>query len=66
MTRHEDSRSQLAPMVKPEMRPTKTGWCNERKHTPQAATCPICRAVLAIGPSFQDHVFWCRRENHDE
>jgi len=66
MTCREDSSSVLAPMTKPAWRYDRGGITNRRKYTPQAMRCPVCQALVAIGPSFQDHVFWCRRENHDE
>jgi len=27
----------------------------------QAARCPVCKALLAVGQSFDQHVFFCRR-----
>ena len=31
------------------------------RRTPQAQRCPHCNALVAVGDSFKDHTFWCKR-----
>ena len=31
------------------------------RSTPQAQRCPRCKALLAIGDSYNHHIFWCDR-----
>lgn len=30
-------------------------------HMPQAQRCQRCKALLAVGHSFEDHIFFCKR-----
>ena len=32
-------------------------------HTPQAARCPRCKALLAVGDSYHHHVYFCARSS---
>ena len=31
------------------------------RSTPQAQRCLRCNALVAVGDSFKDHIFWCKR-----
>lgn len=61
MTRHEDSRSKLAPVENREHRYSRKNGGILDIYTPQAARCPVCHALVLVGHSFADHVFWCKR-----
>ena len=53
----------IAPVAKPETRFHSAMGCKiaSVRHEAQAARCPVCHALVAAGPSFKDHVYFCRR-----
>lgn len=38
----------------------RPGYGN-RRHATQAARCPYCHALVAVGPSWEVHTHFCRR-----
>ena len=51
----------IAPIEVPEYRYGRNNWGDLNHHTPQAQRCLRCGALVAVGDSFKDHIFWCKR-----